>query len=247
MPTKTKKLVMFDFDDTLARTEEVTLVKSKKHHKIVDHIRGQRDFDNYKLKSDKYYFDFSEFHHVSEHAKPIPNTLNLLKKFLKEPDITTIVLTARQKQAEPAVKDYLKGLGVDTNKLPVFGCNGSSNKANFLKNLIEKYGVQREVIVFEDSISNIIDMLQLEYEMPHLKFDFIQVIDPENTDEDLDEARKNEYPTGEYGTEPYQRLLKRLHPAKKRRLIGLGGNNYLDQGHSNIKDFSRSKSAPPGG
>ena len=82
---------------------------------------------------------------------------------------------------------------------------------------------------------------------PDLSFAYVQVIDAENSDEDLEEAKKYRYPKGEYGTEKYQRILKRIHPAMKRRLLGLGGNDYLDKGVSKVKDFKLSKSAPPGG
>tara|TARA_A200000159_G_C7232365_1_gene300831 strand:- start:520 stop:870 length:351 start_codon:yes stop_codon:yes gene_type:complete len=116
-----------------------------------------------------------------------------------------------------------------------------------MNTIIERYKIKKEVLVFEDSINNIKDLLQLEYDHPSISFDFIQVIDPENTDEDLDEARKHSYPQGETGTEPYQRLLKKIHPAKKRRLLGLGANDYLVKGTKKVNDFKRSKSSPPSG
>ena len=34
-----KRLVMFDFDETLAQTEEVTLVREKETDRIIDHLR----------------------------------------------------------------------------------------------------------------------------------------------------------------------------------------------------------------
>ena len=50
-----ERLIMFDFDDTLSRTEEVTLVRDKKTHRIVHHLSGQSEFDNYKLNEKKNY------------------------------------------------------------------------------------------------------------------------------------------------------------------------------------------------
>ena len=58
--TQHKTLYVFDFDDTIAETEEAVLVKDKKTNKIVDHIHSQQEADNYILKPNLYY-DFSEF------------------------------------------------------------------------------------------------------------------------------------------------------------------------------------------
>ena len=237
---------MFDFDDTLAKTEECTLVKDKQTDKIVNHLHGQYDFDNYELNEKKHYFDFDEFLTVSDFAEPIAPTMKLLRQFLEEPNCKVIILTARQQQSAPSIKKYLQKHNIDPKKVPVFGCNGSRNKAGYLSKLIRRFNVSERVLVFEDNLLNISDMISLEYKYPDLTFDFVQVIDSANTDEDLEEARKFQYPKGEYGTEKYQRILKRIHPAMKRRLIGLGGNDYLDKGKKKVKDFKRSKSAPPG-
>ena len=244
--TSYKKLVMYDFDDTLAQTEEVTLVRDKKSDRIVDHLSGQKEFDEYKLNK-KHYFDFSEFKQVSRHAQPIGQTLKLLSDFLRTRETKTIILTARQSDSAPAIKKYLKSLGIDTKSLQVYGCDGAKNKAVYLKTLIKKFGITDSVLVFEDSLSNIANMVRLEYEMPDINFEYVQVVDAAKTDEDLEEIKKHKYPKGETGTEPYQRLLRKIHPAMKRRLLGLGSNDYLVKGAKRVKDYSRSKSAPPGG
>jgi len=241
-----QKLVMFDFDDTLASTEECTLVRSKKTNRIVDHLSGQQEYDEYEL-SDKHYFDFSEFKSVSRFAEPIQSTMDIMKEFLRDPTVKVIVLTARQGEAAPSISKFLEKHGINTKQVSVYGSSGASNKAAMLQKLIDRFGIKREVLVFEDSLRNISDIIKLEYVFPDLSFAYVQVIDAKNTDEDLEEARKHEYPKGEYGTEKYQRILKRIHPAMKRRLIGLGGNDYLDKGVKKVKDFKRSKSAPPGG
>ncbi len=240
------RLVMFDFDDTLAKTEESTLVKDKETGKIVNHLRGQHEFDNYKLNDKKHYFDFSEFKEVSNFAEPILPTINLMKKFVEDSSCKVIVLTARQQESAQAIKRFLFAQGIDTDKVTVYGSDGAKNKKEYLSKLIDEFGIKKGVLVFEDSLSNITDLISLEYDRPNLTFTFVQVIDSKNTDEDLEEARKFQYPKGEYGTEKYQRILKRIHPAMKRRLIGLGGNDYLDKGKKKVKDFKRSKSAPPG-
>ena len=244
--SKWKNLVVFDFDDTLAKTEEVTLVRDKKSGRVVDHLHGQQEYDDYELNDEEHEYDFSEFLTVSDYAVPINATLDLMRDFLLNKDNKVIVLTARQSESRQSIKRFLDRQGIESDRVSVFGTNGSAFKAAYLSKLIKRFNISKSVTVFEDSVKNISDMISLEYHYPRVKFDFIQIIDP-NSDEDLEEAKKYQYPKGEYGTEKYQRILKRVHPAMKRRLIGLGGNDYLVKGTKKQKDFKRSKSAPPGG
>jgi len=240
-----KHLVMFDFDDTLAQTTEATLVRSKKTNKIVDHLSGQEEFDSHSLE-DRFYYDFKEFYQVSDQAIPIKRTTALVNYFKKQADTKVIVLTARQPQALPAIRAFLGKQGVDTKTVSFFGSDGSKNKVGYLKKLISRYSISNTVTIFEDNLHNIKDMIALEYDFPDLSFEFVQVIDPEKCG-DIEEAKRFSYPKGETGTEPYQRLLKKIHPTMKRRLLGLGGNDYLDKGVEKSKDFGRGKSAPPAG
>lgn len=241
-----QNLVMFDFDDTLAHTMEAALVRDKKTGLIVDHLYGQQEFDDYTIDEEKHYFDFDEFYKVSDQAEPIERTIVLLKEFITEEDTKVIVLTARQPKALPAISFFLEQQGVNTKPISFFGSNGSKNKKKMLFNLIKRYSISGKVTVFEDSLNNIKDLIVLEYDYPDISFDFVQVIDPSKCD-DLEEAKRFSYPKGESGTEPYQRLLKKIHPRMKRRLLGLGGNDYLDKGVKKVKGFERSKSAPPSG
>ena len=39
--TQPRTLYVFDFDDTIAETEEAVLVRDKKTNKVVDHIHSQ--------------------------------------------------------------------------------------------------------------------------------------------------------------------------------------------------------------
>ena len=177
---------------------------------------------------------------------PINATLDLMRDFLFDKDSKVIILTARQEQARESIRGFLDKQGIDSKKVAVFGSNGSKNKKAYLTKLIKRFNISKSVLVFEDSVNNICDLLQLEYEFPDIQFDFVQVID-KDSGEDLEEAKRYQYPKGEYGTEKYQKILKKVHPAMKRRLIGLGGSDYLVKGTKKVKDFSRSKSAPPGG
>lgn len=242
-----KRLVVFDFDKTLADTEESVLVRDNESDRIVDHLRSQTELNNYILNPEKHYYDFSEFNMVSSFAKPIKPTIDLMKRFCSEKDTKVIVITARQKEASKAISDFLSAQGIDADKVFVKGTSGAKLKSGHLQNLLNRFNITESVLIFEDSVENIRRYIALEYENPDISFDYVQVMSKDLTDEELSEARKYKYPSGEYGTEKYQRALKKVHPAMKRRLIGLGGNNYSTSGVKKVKDFSRSKSAPPMG
>jgi len=242
-----KRLAVFDFDKTLADTEESVLVRDEKTNRIVDHLNSQSELSNYILDAEKHYYDFSEYNSVSDFAKPIKPTIALMKRFCSEEETKVIVLTARHNEAREAIYNFLNKQGIDTDKVFVRGTAGANLKADNLQNLLNRFNITESVIIFEDSLANIRSFIPLEYKNPDISFDYIQVMKKDLTDEELSEARKHKYPTGETGTEKYQRLLKKIHPAMKRRLIGLGGNNYSTSGVKKVKDFSRSKSAPPMG
>jgi len=170
-----------------------------------------------------------------------------MKRFTLEEETKVIVLTARHNESRHAISEFLSDQGIDTEKVYVRGTSGAKLKTGHLQNLLNRFNITESVIIFEDSVENIRRYIALEYENPDLSFDYIQVMSKNLTDEELSEVVKFKYPTGETGTEKYQRKLKKVHPAMKRRLIGLGGNNYSTSGVKKVRDFKRSKSAPPMG
>ena len=242
-----RKLVVFDFDKTLADTEESVLIRDNKSDRVVDHLKSQAELDSYILNPEKHYYDFTEFNSVSKYAEPISETISLMKKFISEEETKVIVLTARHNESRHAISDFLSDQGVDTSEVYVRGTSGAKLKTGYLQKLLNRFNIRESVLIFEDSVENIRRYIALEYENPDLSFDYVQVMSKNLTDEELSEVTKFKYPTGETGTEPYQRKLKKVHPAMKRRLIGLGGNNYSTSGVKKVKDFKRSKSAPPAG
>ena len=242
-----KNLVVFDFDKTLADTDECVLVRDNDTNRIVDHLSSETELNNYILDASTHHYDFSEFNSVSDLAEPISETIELMKRFTLEKDTKVIVLTARQNDSVHAISKFLSQQGVDTQKVWAYGTSGAALKAGHLQNFLSRFNISESVLIFEDSIENIKRYIALEYENPSLSFEYVQVMSKNLTDEELSEVTKHKYPTGETGTEPYQRMLKKIHPAMKRRLIGLGGNNYSTSGVKKVKDFKRSKSAPPSG
>ena len=170
-----KHLIMFDFDDTLAKTEECTLVRIKGSDRIIDHLSGQQEHDEYVLDEAKYYFDYSEFETVSNSAKPIGEVIDLLKNCLNNKDTKVIVLTARQNMARDSIRSFLDRQGIDMNKVSVFCSGGSKMKSKYLARLIQRFNIRESVTVFEDSKENIADILRLEIDMPDLSFNAVCV------------------------------------------------------------------------
>ena len=99
-----------------------------------------------------------------------------MKKYIKDANCKVIILTARQQKSAPAIRKFLTKHQIDTKKVSVFGCNGSRNKADYLNKLIKRFNITESVLVFEDNLLNISDMISLEYEIPDLTFNFVQVI-----------------------------------------------------------------------
>ena len=242
--SKWKRLVMFDFDDTLAITEEVTLVKEKKSNRIVDHLHGQAQFDEHELNEKKYYYDFSEFVTVSNYAKPINATLDLMRDFLLDKDTKVIVLTARQDASKRSISDFLDRQGIESDRVSVFGTNGSAFKAAYLSKLIKRFNISKSVTVFEDSVKNISDMISLEYHYPRVKFDFIQIIDP-NSDEDLEDVeldktllidgKKKEETTRSVSSNPKKRReVKEVNRESEFSLFKIISRRYLKSGYPRL-------------
>ena len=245
--TRPKALFVFDFDDTIAETEEAVLVRDKKTKKVTDHLRSQQESNEHILKPNQYY-DYSEFVNV-EGAREIELVTTYLRKLALEGN-KIIVLSARQPEASRAIRGYLKNIDVVTRSITVACVNGSANKYKYLKKAINKIRPRDKVIVFEDTLKNIQMMLPLERDYPNLIFDFVHLHVPQ-TDKELEEANRNQYhymnSTAKYGTEPAQLKLKRLSRGAKKELIAKGGNNYSVRGVKKVKDMKRSKSAPPSG
>ena len=180
-----KKLVVFDFDKTLADTEESVLIRDNESDRIVDHLRSQTELDSYVLNSDKHYYDFTEFSSVSRSAEPIKQTIDLMKKFISEEETKVIVLTARQNESRHAILDFLSEQDIDARQVYVLGTNGAKLKTGHLQNLLNRFNIKESVLIFEDSVENIRRYIALEYENPDLSFEYVQVMPKNLTDEEL--------------------------------------------------------------
>lgn len=165
------KLRVFDFDDTLIKTDHKVYVTKGDGTKLTL-TPGQ--YAKYTPAADDQ-FDFSEFEGPISNGKVIKKTLKILQDILKAPgsDRKAAILTARG-NAKP-VRDFLRGLGID---MPIIALRSSDPfaKKAWIKSQIEKGFT--DIYFTDDSEKNIkaVDTLKSEY--PNIKLR-TQLVHPE--------------------------------------------------------------------
>ena len=122
-----KKIRVFDFDDTLARTKSNVLytMPDGKKGKLTAEEFAKRSVE---LESKGAKFDFSEFSKVMEGKKgPLFKVAEMIADKRGTKDI--FVLTARPPDAAPAIKEFLKSLGLDIPLENITGLADGNPKA----------------------------------------------------------------------------------------------------------------------
>ena len=146
---KSKKLRVFDFDDTLVKTNSfVYVTNSGKRKKLSP---GQ--YAVYKSKKDDV-FDYSDFEKVKS-PKQIKQMTMVFKRIAnKRVGHGLYILTARG--AYKPIRKYLKYIGIDTTNIFVkaLGYNDPLDKANWIENKIDKEGYN-DIFFADDSQKNI--------------------------------------------------------------------------------------------
>ena len=165
------KLRIFDFDDTLAKTDAkvgVTTPDGKTSHMTAD------EFSQHKL-NDRNRYDFSEFNKVIN-PQEIHQVTNILRNTVAaEGDREIIILTARDPEAQDAVIEWLESVGIDSSKINFVGLANpeASAKANWIENRIIDGAT--DVLFLDDSGKNIAAVKELkkkyEEQIPNLKID----------------------------------------------------------------------------
>ena len=159
--TDSKKLWVFDFDDTLAVSKGKIIVKNAKGE-VTNSLRTD-EFKTHKLKAGESY-DFTDFASSSE-ATPIRYWMSVLQRVQKARE-SYMILTARS-LASPARK-WLETQGIRSpHIIAVGGYNlyriGDSRKAvatekkRAVKQAIDRLGYT-QVVVVDDSHQNIEDI-----------------------------------------------------------------------------------------
>lgn len=158
-----KILRVFDFDDTLAKSDA---------NIYVTHKDGTKDtltpaqFAVYNPKpGDK--FNFKEFSSVIKTAQPIQQNIDKLKQAASKPNIKTTILTARM--LGYPVKKYLKdNFGLDVYVVAL-GDADPQKKANWIEQQIQKGYTNIKFI--DDSIKNVKAVNSLQNKYPNIELD----------------------------------------------------------------------------
>lgn len=166
-----KKLRVFDFDDTLAKVKANIVVKNNKKVRILT----PAEFAVYVAKPGDV-FNFGEFNKVIKTAVPIQKNIDLLKQAARSSDTKTTILTARL-LAYP-VKKYLK----DNFNLDIYvvalGNADPQKKADYIEKEIKKG--YNDIVFIDDSLKNVKAVEALSIKYPNITLQVIHTTDAEH-------------------------------------------------------------------
>jgi hypothetical protein len=158
---ESKKLRVFDFDDTLVKTKSHIYIKHKdgKKSKLTPGeyaIYEPKEGDNY---------DFSDFEQVKQ-PQEIKGVTKLLKTVVRaEGERKVVILTARA--AYKPVKDYLQDIGLEGIYVVALASNNPQDKADWIEDKIKKG--YNDVFFIDDSHKNITAVNKLKDKYPNIK------------------------------------------------------------------------------
>ena len=149
--TESKKLRVFDFDDTLVFTNSYIYVKT------IDGKEKKLTPGEYALYDEKpgEEYDFRDFYSVQE-PQELKKITKVLKRIInKNKGEGVFILTARPQAVDKHVQRYLKDIGIN-QKIPVTGLqnNDPKAKANWIEDKIDNEGYD-DVYFADDSIKNV--------------------------------------------------------------------------------------------
>jgi acid phosphatase class B len=150
----TKSLFVFDFDDTIARTDsKVFLVRNGEKISM-----DSDEFASYHYQQGDE-LDFSDFNRVEGNI--IPHTLAILDDAMTKGH-KVVIVTARAPGAIEGIKQFFRQNGI--NPPDIYATAGSEGKPPVLRDLLaqEQYG---RVIVYEDCRKNIESLKPVADEM----------------------------------------------------------------------------------
>ena len=155
-----RSLSVFDFDDTLVKTDSWIYVKKNgKQIKKLD----PAEFAVYNPKKGEE-FDFSDFDKMLRNPRIIKKNVNLLKKQLKKHGRRVTILTARA--LGYPIKHFFKTIGLDVYVVPV-GSADPKVKADWIEDHIKKG--YNPIYFMDDSRKNIAAVDKLKKKYPNVK------------------------------------------------------------------------------
>tara|TARA_B100000287_G_scaffold212122_1_gene200276 strand:+ start:584 stop:1108 length:525 start_codon:yes stop_codon:yes gene_type:complete len=157
-----KKLRVFDFDDTLVKSNSKVYVINKGKRKTLT----PGEFAVYKQKSGDE-FDFSDFDKVIE-PKQIKSMFNVFKNIYNASGSRRLtILTARA--AYKPVRKFLKDVGFNDVYVVALGDANPQKKADWIESQIKKG--YNNILFLDDSPKNVRVVKKLKQKYPNIKMD----------------------------------------------------------------------------
>ena len=147
--TESKNLRIFDFDDTLVKTNSYIYVTHKNGMKS-KLTPGQ--YAVYTEKPDDVY-DFKDFEQVKE-PEEIQKITKILRGIVSKSKEVVYILTARA--SYQPIKKYLSDIGINSKKIYVvaLASNNPKDKADWIENMIDNEGYD-DIYFVDDSEKNV--------------------------------------------------------------------------------------------
>ena len=121
-----KKARVFDFDDTVARTNSKVFATKEGERKVLTAEEFAKQGSE--LVEQGWDMDFSDFNRVVEGKKgPLFNLMKKMKEAAGERDM--FILTARAPESAPAIKEFLDAMGIKIPLENITGLGNSTGKA----------------------------------------------------------------------------------------------------------------------
>ena len=157
-----KKLRVFDFDDTLVKSNSKVYVMNKGKRKTLT----PGEFAIYKKKSGDE-FDFSDFDKVIE-PKQIKSMFRVFNNIYKASGSRRLtILTARA--AYKPVRKFLKDVGFNDVYVVALGDSNPQKKADWIQSQIQKG--YNDILFLDDSPKNVKVVKKLKQKYPNIKMD----------------------------------------------------------------------------
>lgn len=183
IPRQEKGISIFDFDQTLANTQEKVIVKMPDGTETrIDAAEFAREAEQLEVNGAE--FDFSEFSQVKNATKgPFFELAQKIKGKFGNKDI--FILTARPQNAAPAIQKFLKGVGLDIRLENITGlADGTPQaKAQFV---IEKVAEGYNNFFFGDdayknvkAVQDVLNVADVKSDVQQAKIQFSRNINKE--------------------------------------------------------------------
>ena len=203
---ETKKLRVFDFDDTLVKTHSFIYIK---------HGDGKKskltpgEYAVYEPKDGDQY-DFSDFEQVKQ-PQEIKGVTKLLKTVAKsEGERKVVILTARS--AYKPVKDYLQDIGLEGIYVVALADADPQKKADWIEDKIKRG--YNDVFFIDDSHKNVAAVGKLKEKYPNIKMKVQHVKHevPKAPEKTFKHSEKENMPTKKQTPKGNDMSLKSLLP-----------------------------------